>query len=81
MLALSLLTPLAQAVQAQNGTPPLPAAEMQPTAALPWFVPVLFFVLILVGGTFFKQWVAKGTKKKFTGGSCCAPLVDEDRKA
>jgi len=70
----------ASLVHAQDGTPTVANGNNQTNISLPWFVPVLFFVSILIGGTLFKQWVTKGTKKEFTGGSCCAPLVDEDRK-
>lgn len=68
-------------VQAQDGTPTPVIVNNQSRISLPWFVPVLFFVIIVIGVTFFKQWLTKGTKKEFTGGSCCAPLVDEDRKS
>lgn len=78
---ISLLIVTAAPAQAQDGTPAATTAPNQAATSLPWYVGVLFFVAVAVGGTIFKARIAAGTKKQFTSGSCCAPLVDEDRKS
>lgn len=81
ILTITLFIPLTQIVQAQDGAPAATTAPNQAATSLPWYVGVLFFVAVAVGGTIFKARIAAGTKKQFTSGSCCAPLVDEDRKS
>ncbi len=77
LFALSLVNPPTHLVLAQNGSPTAEVVELQEAASLPWYVGVIFFVIVAVGVTILKARIAAGTKKPAMAGNCCAPLIED----
>lgn len=76
-VGLTFANPTANLVFAQNGSPTSEVVEFQQRASLPWYVGVIFFIVVAVGVTVFKARIAAKTKKPAVAGNCCAPLVED----
>lgn len=76
-VGLVLANPTVNLVFAQNGSPTAEVVEFQEPASLPWYVGVIFFVVVAVGVTILKARIAAGTKKPVMAGNCCAPLIED----
>jgi len=77
MLMFVLLFPLAVPVHAQISTP-TSSEEIRETVSLPWYVGVLFFIVIAIGVTMMKKRISSETKKEFAASGACLPIIDED---
>ncbi len=76
-IILILANPAASPALAQDGTPPPVIAEGQTAVSLPWFVPVILVIALVVGVTLLNQRIAAATKKPFNPSSC-VPLMDDE---
>ena len=76
-VGLALANPKVNLVFAQNGSPTAEVVELQQRASLPWYVGVIFFIIVAVGVTILKARIAAGTKKPVMAGNCCAPLIED----
>lgn len=67
-----LLSPAANPVLAQSGTPDdsVASIQLQETASLPWFVAVLIFIAVAVGLTVFRNRYQATQKKTIIYTTC-----------
>lgn len=76
-ILLILANPAASLALAQDGTPPPVIVEGQTAVSLPWFVPVILAIALVIGVTLLNQRIAAATKKPFNPSSC-VPLMDDE---